>query len=325
MSGISISSFLSPQIKNFIHFRRISGNWNESSYEPNLKLFDGYIARNYPGACTLTQEMADTWCAKRETETNNSCRSRIYVVVSFIKYLRERNITDIGLPEIPRKEKRTYIPHAFTDTELKGFFRECNALSVYNNNPSHKLRKIVVPVFFRLLFSSGMRTTEARLLKRDDAGLDNGIVNIRDSKGHDQHYIVLHDSMAKLMRRYDAAADKLIPGRTFFFPSLHDKPHPKGWVVWNFNELWSKVSNSDATAYELRHNYATHNINNWTDSGFGFEDRLLYLSKSMGHRCIEETKRYFSIVPALSDILKEKTQDSMDNIIPEVNSYEETN
>jgi len=318
-------SFLYPQMKDFINFRKISGNWNESSYEPNLKLFDGYIAGNYPEACVLTQEMAKAWCAKRETETNNSCRSRIYVVVSFIKYLRERNITDINLSEIPRKEKRTYIPHAFTDVELKGFFRECDVISVYNNNPSHKLRKIVVPVFFRLLFSSGMRTIEVRLLKRADVDLDNGIVSVRDSKGYDQHHVVMHDSMAELMQRYDVVADNLIPDRTYFFPSLYDKPHPKGWVIWNFNTLWSKVSSADATAYELRHNYATHNINKWAGNDFGFDDKLLYLSKSMGHRSIEETKRYFSIIPALSNILREKTGDSMDDIIPEVTDDEETN
>jgi len=320
-----IRSFLSTQIEDFINFRKISGNWNESSYEPNLKLFDGYIARNYPGACTLTQLMTDAWCAKRETETNNSCRSRIYVVASFIEYLRARKLTDISLPEIPHKEKRTYIPHAFSNMELRGFFRECDTLSVYNNNPSHKLHKIVVPVFFRLLFSSGMRTTEVRLLKRDDVDLDNGIISIRDSKGYDQHHVVMHDSMSKLMRRYDAAADKLIPSRTYFFPALYDKPHPRGWVVWNFNTLWSKVCNADATAYELRHNYATHNINKWAGSDFGFDDKLLYLSKSMGHRSIEETKRYFSIIPALSDILTEKTGESMDDIIPEVSSNEEAN
>ena len=38
----------------------------------------------------------------------------------------------------------------------------------------------------------------------------------------------------------------------------------------------------------------------------------------MGHRTVEETKRYFSIVPALSEILSEKTGDSMDQILPEV-------
>lgn len=311
------NSFLSPQIKEFIHFRKVSGNWNESSYEVNLKLFDRYIARTYPHASILTQEMT-AWCEKRKTETNNSCRSRIYVVISFMKYLKSRKFTDICIPEVPRKEKRTYIPHAFTDRELKNFFHECDSLSVYNNNPAHRLRKIIIPVFFRLLFSSGIRTNEARLLKRNDVDLDKGIISIRDSKGHDQHYIVMHDSMAELMRIYDVAADKLISDRSFFFPALNDKPHPKGWVVWNFNTLWNRVNKANATAYEFRHNYATYNINKWTDTGFDFEDKLVYLSKSMGHHSIEETKYYFSIIPTLSDILKEKTEASMNDIIPEV-------
>ena len=314
----SFCSFLSPQMQEFIHFRRASGNWNESSYEVNLKLFDTYIARNYPDASILSQEMADAWCAKRDTEMNNSCRSRIYAVVSFIRYLRERGITGIDVPNVPHKERRTYIPHAFTDSELKDFFHACDTLSAYHGSLPNKLHKIIIPVFFRLLFSSGMRTTEARLLKRDDVGLDGGVINIRDSKGDDQHYVVMHDSMLELMRRYDAAADRLIPSRTYFFPSMYDGPHSRGWVVWNFNTLWGKTSNTTATAYEFRHNYAVHNIDQWTDAGFSFGDKMLYLSKSMGHRSIEETKRYFSIVPAFSDILKEKTGDSMGELIPEV-------
>lgn len=155
-------------------------------------------------------------------------------------------------------------------------------------------------------------------MKRSDVSLDNGAISIRDSKGNSQHYIVMHDSMTELMRRYDIAADKLIFNRTYFFPSMHDKPHSKGWVTWNFNTIWRKISGTNATAYELRHNYAIYNINQWTDIGFCFGDKLLYLSKSMGHRSIEETKRYFSITPAFFDILSDKTGNSMDEIIPEV-------
>lgn len=311
------TSFLSMQMEEFIRYRKAAGNWN-GSYEENLKLFDVYVARNFPDSHVLSQDMANSWCTKRETEANNSCRSRIYVVISFLKYLKKRNRIDIDIPEVPRKERRTYIPHAFTDSELTAFFHKCDSLSVYHNSLPNKLHKIIIPVFFRLLFSSGMRTTEARLLKRKDVNLDNGVVSIRDSKGDDRHYVVLHDSMAELMQKYDTAVDKLIPKRIYFFPSMHDKPHPRGWVVWNFHTIWSRANDSEATAYELRHNYAIHNINKWTDTGFDFNDRLLYLSKSMGHRTVEETKRYFSIVPALSEILSEKTGYGMDIIIPEV-------
>lgn len=317
MSGFR--SFLTPHLTDFVHYRKASGNWNTSSYELNLKLFDGFIAMNYPETDTLTQEMADNWCRKRATEMNNSCRSRIYVVISFIRYLKGRGLTDIEVPEIPAKEKRAYIPHPFTEDELDAFFAECDSIRLYpNSGLADRLRKIIIPVFFRFLFSSGVRTNEARLLRRKDVSFDNGVVSIRDSKGDGQHYIVMHDTMTELMGRYDSAIESLMPGRTYFFPSAKDTPHPKGWVTWNFSSLWRKVSPEKATAYEFRHHYAISNINNWSAQGWEFHDKLMYLSKSMGHKTVEETKRYFSIVPALSDILEEKTGIEMDDIIPEV-------
>lgn len=81
-------SFLAPQIKDFIYFRKASGKWNECSYESNLKFFDAYVASNYQETSALKQDMVDGWCGKRDTEMNNSCRSRIYALVSFIRYLK---------------------------------------------------------------------------------------------------------------------------------------------------------------------------------------------------------------------------------------------
>lgn len=219
---IKFTSLISCQLEDFVRFRKASGNWNSSSYEPNLKLFDSYIAKNYPDADSLTQEMADRWCRKRDTEMNNSCRSRIYVVASFIRYLKERGLTNIEVPDIPVKGHRTYIPHSFTEDELEAFFAECDSIRLCRNSGlAHKLRKIIVPVFFRLLFSSGIRTNEARLLKKDDVSLDHGVINIRDSKGKDQHYIALHDTMTELLQRYNTAVEKLMPDRKYFF--LHQR------------------------------------------------------------------------------------------------------
>jgi integrase len=68
----------------------------------------------------------------------------------------------------------------------------------------------------------------------------------------------------------------------------------------------------------LRHHYAIENINRWVDEGFGFDDRLLYLSKSMGHTTIESTRYYYSLVPGMSHLLEEHTEDRFNALIPEV-------
>lgn len=317
-------SFLSPQIHAFIRYRQASRRWNDSSYEENLMLFDHYCHENHPEDTILTQDMVDGWCRQRETETNNSCRSRIYVVDSFVRFLNERGMSLVKPPQIPRKERRTYIPHAFTEEELARFFHECDSISVISNRKETIIRKMTVPVFFRLLYSSGIRTNEARLLLRENVDLGRGILDIRYSKGHDQHYIVLHDSMLEIMCRYDAAISGVVSGRKYFFPSIRNSHFNRGWVTKNFNLLWRKVNTSRATAYEFRHHYAVANINQWAGYGFEFHDRLVSLSKSMGHTTLESTRYYYSIVPGLSEIIKEQTESSSDWMMPEVPADEET-
>src|SRR5699024_6751291 len=106
-------------------------------------------------------------------------------------------------PHLPRLEKNNYIPHAFTDEELRNFFYACDTIQITRNRRTTIFRKIMMPVVFRLLYSTGMRTTEVRLLKREDVNLEKGVINIQKSKGYNQHYVVMHDSMLAIMKRYD--------------------------------------------------------------------------------------------------------------------------
>lgn len=317
-------SFLAPQIRQFIRYRQASQCWSGSS-EKNLAYFDRYCHENYPGADALTQEMADGWCRKRDTENSSSCGTRTGPVRSFLLFLNMRGLSCVQPPEPPRHGRRSYVPHAFTEEELARFFQECDSVKAYNRKNS-QVRKLTIPVFFRLLYSSGIRTNEARLLRRGDVSLSDGVLDIRQSKGYNQHYAVLHSSMLELIRRYDAAIEAIMPGREYFFPSSRNGHYNCGWVTRTFSQLWETANpSSHATPYDLRHNYAITNINRWVGQGFGFHDRLVCLSKSMGHSKLESTRYYYSIVPALAQVLDEKTGASSERMIPEVPDYEETN
>jgi integrase len=288
-----------------------------------IKVFDNYCGTHWRDAEMLTQEMVDEWCAKRPTEKNNSTRTRIYPIIQLLRYLRERGLTEVGDPAVPRAERSTYIPHAFSGSELSAFFSACDSYPISQRSARSWNLKMTIPVFFRLLYSSGIRTTEARLLRRADVDLGRGILDIRKSKGSCQHFVVLHDSMLGLMRIYDSTIDELYPNRAYFFPVDAKKGRASVWVWQTFNKVWATVSDVSAVPYELRHNYAIENINRWSGLGFGFHDRLLYLSKSMGHASIESTKSYYSLVPPMAELLQERTEAGFNDIIAEVD-YEES-
>ena len=319
------SSF-SNLIERFVVYRKASGSWNEPNYGLNIRLFDHYCADNYPAYATLSQEMVDTWCAKRESEANRSQETRTRVVRLFVEYLQRRNLTDAVPPAKYKPESSTYIPYAFDDDELSRFFHACDSYQPFHYRKKEPmLKKFTVPVFFRLLYSTGMRTTEARLLKRENVDLVYGVIDIQKSKGYDQHYVVMHDSMRNLMVEYDKAISTLLPAREYFFQTNKGTHYTRDWVQGNFRQFWNKSNDISASpvAYDLRHHYAIVNINSWIDDGFEFNDKLQYLSKSMGHRSIEATRYYYSIVPRLADTLKEKTETGFNLIVPEVADEEE--
>lgn len=315
------TSFLSDAIEGYVKYRKASGR-DSHSYIKNVILFDHFCAREYPGQTELTQEIVDKWCRQRPSECTNSCVSRVFPVLDFIKYMNKRGMTKIALPKMPRSVPRTYMPHPFTHEELKRFFNACDNIRLRRGMLA-AIQRITLPVFFRLLYSSGMRTTEAILLECNDVNLENGVVSIRHGKGYDQHYVVLHDTMLALMRTYDERIAELVPQRKVFFPTQDDKPHPPVWVTYHFRVLWQSCNSSHAIPYELRHNYAIKNINSWTHQGFAVHDKLLALSKSMGHKQIESTLAYYSLTPAISDIIAYTDNEIEQSIILETDEKED--
>ena len=311
-------------IEQFIIYRKSSGAWNESNYGYCLLKFDNYCADKYPNS-PLTQEMVDQWCEKKGREINRSRNTRIRVVRAFISYLRKRGLTNVEEPPLLTNEPHTYIPHAFTLEELQRFFYECDHIKTAHQDLRAQLSKLVCPVMFRLLYSSGIRTTEARLLRRKDVDLNHGILDIQESKGYDQHYVALHPSMTDLLKRYDKTVERLQPNRDYFFQSPNGKNYEHGWLEQMFRKLWKKANgdNTAATAYELRHNYATTNINSWDNDSFEISDKLNYLAKSMGHRWTSSTLHYYSIVPRLAETIKNASEIGFNDIISEVNYEKE--
>ena len=307
-------SCISKYLTMYEKFAKASDCWSRDSFN-KLRCFDRWLS-DYDD---ISQDLVDMWCAKRETEKVNSCISRINPIISFLKYATERDLLNLNIPKIPKRQPRTYVPHAFSEDELQRFFHACDNLYNNNTNEKNKYRKITIPVFFRLLYSTGLRTTEARLLRREDVDLISGVINVRQSKGgHQQHYVVMHDSMKVLMHEFDTVMDKLMPNRVYFFQSKLGNHYHAQWVTASFSKIWKSCNDSKAVPYALRHHYATININKCLRDGLGFYSKFVYLSRTMGHRVLESTRYYYSLVPELAQIIDDLTGEAAKEIYPEL-------
>ena len=114
---------------------------------------------------------------------------------------------------MPPSPKKSHVPHAFSEDELSAFFHECDKRIQAAPDKAKAFRALTVAVLFRLLYSSGMRTTEARLLRTLDVDLENAVINIRETKGDMQHYVALHQDVVKILSLYNQAAQRICPNR----------------------------------------------------------------------------------------------------------------
>ena len=200
------------QLEAFAKWRRARGLWNPD-YARKLLYFARHCEAAVPGATSLPQAALDSWCLVRDTEEPASCERRTRPARAFAKWAGGRGLTDAVPPEPPKAGPDDYVPHAFADDELRRLFAAADSIVPYRNRKDCRIRKIQCVAFFRLLYSSGIRTTEARHLRCGDVDLDGGVLSIRHSKGPDQHYVALHPSMVEVLRAYDEAAERLQPGR----------------------------------------------------------------------------------------------------------------
>ena len=52
-----------------------------------VRCFLNWCGRTYPDETVLTQQMLDTWCAKRDTENGNSHGSRVSAINRFLDFV----------------------------------------------------------------------------------------------------------------------------------------------------------------------------------------------------------------------------------------------
>jgi len=147
-------------LETFVTFKRSLGlKYVTSAYY--LHEFDSYCAQHESDDISL-KEIVKNWIALRENECPNTQRVRVAPIREFGKYLQLSGYTKGFV--IPRKVCRQQtrpMPHFFTRDEIIRFFHACDTLAPRKEN---RVRHLVLPMYFRLLYCCGVRTVEARLL-----------------------------------------------------------------------------------------------------------------------------------------------------------------
>jgi len=313
-------SRLSHELQDFVEFKQASGFFYQEASRV-LHHFDAMMHDEFPEHGSLNKEICEHWIKKSLYTKTATQVKMITPIRQFALYLNAIEKPAYIIPSwIPGKVPK-YEAHIFTETELQQFFEASDRIPPNHEFPTMYL---CVPALFRLLYSTGLRSSEARLLKLCDVDLDSGKLTIRNSKFRRKRIVVMSHSMLDYMQKYNLKVRKIFPEREALFPNhkgvFYSKSRFDDWfhMIWDSLPVASDVAGNSPRLHDFRHTFAVHCINRWVKNGLNINCMYPYLSEYMGHESYNETDYYLSLSSSFYPEFCAKMQSVNKSILPEV-------
>ncbi len=290
----TFTSIFAQDMKNFLELQK-SLNFNPESYRPRLKQFDNFLSQRSFQLQSLSKKVIFEWIERKEGETNNGRRARLFALNKFLKYLCELGRCECIIPKGCFDKAIPFSPYLFSDYEISRFFSACDSFPVSIEDTEST---IVMPVVFRMIYCCALRPGEAFRLKRDEVDLTEGILQIKQSKHHKDRIVWMSRDLLELCRSYEKLSNN---NRIWFFSSSNGGPLPQSWLTNRFKKCISlaEIGNgiSNPRIYDFRHSACSRVVLQWIEEGGDVNNLVCYLREHMGHSSFSHTLYYLHILP----------------------------
>lgn len=323
MSEQSYSSIFKSEFQDLVEIKKALG-FKYDTQASGFRRIDAFFSRKHLAEKTVSKEICDEWTRKRSYESAANWSHRISTMRVFCRYL-----DDIGIPAyippkgIARKVPR-YNAHIYTDDELRRFF--C-AVDKSQSVPSEcPYRGQVMPVFFRILYTSGMRVSELRLVRVGDVKPDEGYITVRNAKNHKDRIVPIHPSLADRCRQLKESIHLHSPEEEYFFMLRPGRAMPLHNVYHNFRRYLDKAgiphTGHGPRIHDFRWTYCVNLLRQWVEEGKDLMAYMPYMRTMLGHEGFEETAYYLKLTSQMYPSIRKSLESSFPDLIQEV-SFEE--
>ncbi len=318
MSTYTFKSFLASEFTSYLEHRRNSGYKTPDGSYVDLRRFDEFIAEN----CTenaFTKEHAERWIEKWDDESPTAHYKRINNTKNFFLFIYPRGY-DIFLFDDVKNPPKTFVPHIYTDDEIRRYFKVVDNYE----SPTNRYSVIQLPVLFRLLFCCGTRISETLGIKKKDVDLENGVIQLTTTKNKKKRYIVLSDEILRLMRAFADKTFYAIKDDEYIFRNTHGRCLGITSIEEIHHDILKIAGIPDLRdgkgprIHDWRHTFTVHAFKNMAENGIDMYVALPILSTYLGHATITATEYYLRLTLELFPSIEEKMSKNADAVFEEI-------
>ena len=312
------NSSLAPMMERFVREKRAVG-YRYDTGAALLMALDRFLDREAPEARSLSRDVVRKWLAKRPHESGATQQQRYGLTRQFAEFLCR-----LGQPAyvpdraLSAKRENAFSPRILTHREVRLVLREADRLTPTARSP---IRHLVMPELFRLLCGCGFRLGEVLKMRVADAGLNRGILTVRDGKFGKDRQVPPALPLVRRLQAYEAALGAR-PADAFLFPSHRDGPCRGSVVYATFRQLLFRSGIHHAgpgrgpRVHDLRHTFAVHTMLRWYREGADLNAKLPVLATYLGHQSLNGTQRYLHMTAELFPEVVVRVNAAFGDVIP---------
>ena len=314
MSKYVYTSCWNNEIIEYINQKKQSG-FSVAVLKSNLKKFDEFCVKNNINDKIFTKEH----CEKLIEDNQNIKHITKYGYILLVRLFLERMLLKGYNVHIPKKISRKFtkfIPKIYTQDEIKRYFF---AVDTYEYGISGRMA-IIMPILFRILYCCGTRITETLSIKKEDIDLSTGIIKLRNTKNKRERYIVLPEELRILMLKY---ADKVfwqLGDHSYIFKGETNQ-HISYMSVYKYHVEFLKLASipyngngKGPRIHDFRHTSIVLTCKKLIDSGLTSSNIIPIIATWAGHAKPESTEYYLRLTSEVYPYIKDKMNDTLDNI-----------
>jgi len=307
------NNLITQQVEEYIRFKKALG-FKITVESAELRRFAMFaVNQNHQGPLTI--DLALNWISMKPHYSRYYKARRLETVRLFAKYLVATGYTAEMPPAgIYGKCHGKTTPYIYTADEILKLIANAKRLL-----PANGLRAITMAALIGLLWSTGLRISEACSLEKADFDYHKSTLHIKATKFNKERVIPIHETVVAALQAYAAFRDSCYSGSNDpgFFLSTGGKQLklrnaeyafkvvrscllPPGKLIWD---------RRPPRLYDLRHSFACNTIIRWLREGVDVNQRLLLLSTYLGHVKPSDTYWYLSGTPELLSLAVKRFED----------------
>lgn len=284
-------------IDRFIRYIQAEKRYSEhtlKAYERDLEQFSSFLVDKYEieELLSVNSEMIRSFIIdlKENNLKNRSINRKISVLRSFYNYcLREKQITVTPLLGVKSMKQPKELAKFVPEHDIKKM--------TFEQNDDFLVRRD--EIVFEILFQTGMRQAELRLIKDADVDINSKTIKVHGKRNKDR-IIPIGVDLLKLINHYIMLRNAQFPDRnnSFLIVDNHGNETTSRFIYSLVHSILKDITTIEQKSpHVLRHTFATHLLNRGAD--------IRAIQKMLGHSSLSSTQIYtHNTIDKLKDVYK---------------------